>query len=154
MIMSIKKKIKKLIPNLLLQFLVKILNWIRLRKFYALKKPLIKKNNLASINEINLDHILKNEEILDTWKSWQDKLNSFKFIDFKGGVNPGDQRAIFYLIRYFKPKAVLEIGTHIGASTVNIASAMNYNQIDPLTKKIFKTIDIRDVNSIKKKTMA
>lgn len=149
--MSIKKTIKKLIPNLLLQFLVKILNWVRLRKFYALKKPQIKKNNLASINEINLDNILKNEEILDTWKSWQDKLSSFNFIDFKGGVNPGDQRAIFYLIRYFKPKAVLEIGTHIGASTVNIASAMNYNQIDLLTKKIFKTIDIRDVNSIKKK---
>ena len=149
--MNIKQSIKKLIPNLLSKFLVKILNWIRYRKFYVLKKPQIKKNNLVSINEINLENILNNEEILNTWKNWQDKLNSFNFIDFTGGVNPGDQRAIFYLIRYFRPKTVLEIGTHIGASTVNIASAMNYNPIDPSTKKIFKTVDIRDVNSIKKK---
>ena len=149
--MSIKQTVKKFTPYLFLNFFMKILNWIRLRKFYSLKKPKVNTNNLISIKEINLGYILNNEEILNSWKNWQDKLDSLNFVDFMGGVNPGDQRAIFYLIRYLKPKAVLEIGTHIGASTVNIASAINYNQNKLLTKSIFKTVDIRDVNSITKK---
>jgi len=130
---------------------MKILNRIRLRKPYLLKKPKVNTNNLVSIKEINLRYILNNDEILNSWKNWEEKLNALNFIDFMGGVNPGDQRAIFYLIRYLKPKAVLEIGTHIGASTVNIASAINYNQNKLLTKSIFKTVDIRDVNSVSKK---
>lgn len=148
--MSIKQTVKKFTPYLFLNFFMKILNWIRLRKLYSLKKSKVNTNNLASIKEINLRYILNNDEILNSWKNWQDKLNAFNFVDFMGGVNPGDQRAIFYLIRYLKPKAVLEIGTHIGASTVNIASALNYNQNKFLTKSIFKTVDIRDVNSISK----
>jgi predicted O-methyltransferase YrrM len=41
-----------------------------------------------------------------------------------GGVNPGDRRALYHLIAHFKPKCVLEIGTHVGASTIYIASAL------------------------------
>lgn len=149
--MSIKKIIKNIIPFQFLIFFKKILNWIEKRKFYGLKKPEVKSNNLLSINEVNLSYILNDNHILNTWKNWQQKLESLNFVDFTGGVNQGDQRAIFYLIRYFKPKAVLEIGTHIGASTVNIASAMSINQNDISTKSIFKTIDIRDVNSTEKK---
>ena len=149
--MSIKQVVKKLTPNLLLNFFRKILNWIKLQKLNSLKKSQVNENNLISIKEINLKHVLNNDEILNSWKNWQDKLDSFNFVDFMGGVNQGDQKAIFCLIRYLKPKAVLEIVTHIGASTVNIASAINYNQNELLTKSIFKTVDIRDVNSFSKK---
>ena len=78
-------------------------------------------------------------------------MDSFNTSNFTGGVNPGDRKAIFFLIRYFKPKAVLEIGTHIGASTINIASAVYYNQLELKIKPTFKTIDIKDVNSINEK---
>ncbi|WP_082905703.1 O-methyltransferase [Bradyrhizobium centrolobii] len=59
-----------------------------------------------------------------------------------GGVNPGDRRALFHLIAYFKPKRVLEIGTHVGASTVHIASALcRFVDDGKLT-----TVDIDEVN--------
>jgi predicted O-methyltransferase YrrM len=66
-----------------------------------------------------------------------------------GGVNPGDRRAIYYLIAKFKPKDVLEIGTHIGASTTCIASALasvDENKFSKIT-----TVDVRDVNSFENK---
>ena len=53
----------------------------------------------------------------------------------------------FFLIRYFKPRSILEIGTHVGASTINIASAINYNNEELKRKTNFHTVDIRDVNS-------
>jgi predicted O-methyltransferase YrrM len=55
-------------------------------------------------------------------------------------VNPGDRRAIFALAAYLKPRRVLEIGTHIGSSTVMLASALNG------TDATITTVDIRDVN--------
>ncbi len=59
-----------------------------------------------------------------------------------GGVNPGDRRALYHLIAHFKPKRVLEIGTHVGASTVYIASALRrFVDGGKLT-----TADIVDVN--------
>lgn len=44
--------------------------------------------------------------------------------DSAGGVNPGDRRALYYLIMAFKPLNILEVGTHIGASTLHIARAL------------------------------
>ena len=70
---------------------------------------------------------MNNQEIINSWNEWCNKLSSFKISDVKAGVNVGDQKAIFFLIRYFKPRSILEIGTHVGASTINIASAINYN---------------------------
>lgn len=59
-----------------------------------------------------------------------------------GGVNPGDRRALYHLIAHFQPKRVLEIGTHVGASTIYLASALRrYVVGGRLT-----TADIADVN--------
>ncbi len=60
--------------------------------------------------------------------------------DKHGGVNPGDRRAIYTLIKELKPKSVLEIGTHIGASTLYIASALSHDAA-------LITVDICDVNA-------
>ena len=149
--MSIKQSIKKLLPSTILNILIKILKQIRLRKFYSLEKLDSNTKNLVSSKNINLEYIMNNKEILNSWKHWEHKLASFKISDVKAGVNVGDQKAIFFLIRYFKPKSVLEIGTHVGASTVNIASAINYNHQELNKNAIFKTVDIRNVNSISEK---
>ena len=62
-----------------------------------------------------------------------------------GGVNPGDRRALYHLIAHLQPKRVLEIGTHVGASTVYIASALRrFVDGGELT-----TADIVDVNGPK-----
>jgi predicted O-methyltransferase YrrM len=59
-----------------------------------------------------------------------------------GGVNPGDRRALYHLIARVQPKRVLEIGTHVGASTIYIASALRRFVLGgELT-----TADIADVN--------
>jgi predicted O-methyltransferase YrrM len=59
--------------------------------------------------------------------------------DANRGVNPGDRRAIFHLVRALRPKRVLEIGTNVGFSTLHIAAAM-----EPGSD--ITTVDIVDVN--------
>jgi predicted O-methyltransferase YrrM len=59
-----------------------------------------------------------------------------------GGINPGDRRALFYLVRALKPRRVLEVGTHIGASTLYIARALKYVAHDAMVT----TVDILNVN--------
>jgi predicted O-methyltransferase YrrM len=62
--------------------------------------------------------------------------------EIPGGVNPGDRRALYHLIAHFRPKRILEVGTHVGASTLHIASAIRrFVEGGALT-----TVDILDVN--------
>ena len=62
-------------------------------------------------------------------------------------VNPGDRRAVYFLVRYLRPRSVLEIGTHLGASTVHIAAALRQTQRDDAqTNYRVTTVDINDVN--------
>ena len=86
---------------------------------------------------------MNNQEIINSWNEWCNKLSSFKISDVKAGVNVGDQQ---FLIRYFKPRSILEIGTR-RTSTINIASAIDYNNEELKEKQL--TVDIRDVNSLK-----
>jgi predicted O-methyltransferase YrrM len=58
-----------------------------------------------------------------------------------GGVNPGDRRALYHLIAHLRPRQALEIGTHVGASTIYIGSALRRFGSQKLT-----TADIADVN--------
>ncbi len=78
------------------------------------------------------------------WSTVKEKLQLTIFPGMPGGVNRGDQRLIFHLVQYLQPRKVLEIGTHIGASTLHISSAlqlMNTEKQGTLT-----TVDIKDVN--------
>ena len=116
---------------------------------YKIKKVNFDLQNLRKSNEINLDQIFNSQEINEFWKNTSVAIEKFGIPDGTGGVNPGDRRAVFYLIASLKPKSILEIGTHIGASTVNIASALSKITTDEQFE--FVTVDIRDVNSAKKK---
>lgn len=105
-------------------------------------------NNLVSSRDVDIEELLVCSSIESRWKQASVQLDRFKIPDGTGGVNPGDQRAIFYLIAGLKPKSVLEIGTHIGASTVNIACALR----DSVGKDItMVTVDEKDVNCRKAK---
>ena len=63
--------------------------------------------------------------------------------DLYGGVNPGDRRALFYLVTALRPHCVLEVGTHIGASTLYIAQALKTTGIGATVT----TVDLVDVNA-------
>jgi len=77
------------------------------------------------------------------WDSVQRELAALQFGDKPGAVNPGDRRAIYYLARAIGAKKVLEVGTHLGASTSMLALALR-NSAVPSPKLI--TVDILDVN--------
>lgn len=101
-------------------------------------------DNLQSKGNISLSNIFHIREIDALWLDGEKEIKQFSIPDGSEGVNPGDRKAIFYLISALKPVSVLEIGTHIGASTLHIASALskNGNNNGNLT-----TVDIADVNS-------
>lgn len=69
------------------------------------------------------------------------RLQALAIPDTAAGVNPGDRRALYYLVRCLRPDDVLEIGTHIGASTTHMALGLHMNGMGTL-----RTIDIYDVN--------
>jgi predicted O-methyltransferase YrrM len=65
-----------------------------------------------------------------------------------GAVNPGDRRALFYLVRHFKPTRVLEIGSNVGGSTLSMAIALRLNMDDGADPCSLTTVDKRDVNAL------
>jgi predicted O-methyltransferase YrrM len=96
-------------------------------------------NNLLSADRISLEDIFNSKSIAAEWEAISPTLDQFTIPDGTGGVNPGDRRAIYYLTRHLKPKNVLEIGTHIGASTLYLAGALEENAT-------LTSVDIIDVN--------
>jgi predicted O-methyltransferase YrrM len=107
----------------------------------------VKVECLLPAKEIKVEEIFSSEWIETAWDAVRPGLQTFEIPDGTGGVNPGDGRAIFYLISYFKPRSVLEVGTHIGASTVHIAAALHRDQRAEIQAPLnLVTVDSRDVN--------
>jgi len=97
-------------------------------------------NNLLHVNDLSLADVFASETIAEEWRGAEAILAQFAIPDGTGGVNPGDRRAIYYLMRHLKPpRSVLEVGTHIGASTLHLAAALE-------STASFTTVDIIDVN--------
>jgi len=77
------------------------------------------------------------------WDSVQREIEPLQMGDEGGAVNLGDRRAIYYLTRALKTQTVLEIGTHLGASTTMFGLALKNSGIR--SPKVV-TVDIQDVN--------
>ncbi len=103
--------------------------------------------NLRDLTNSQIEGFFQSEEIRRELKEAQDALDRLALPELTGGVNPGDQRAIYCLIRCLKPRRILEIGTHIGCSTVNVALAMKrLRSLDKAARTTLVSVDIRDVN--------
>jgi predicted O-methyltransferase YrrM len=63
----------------------------------------------------------------------------------ESGMNPGDRRALYYLMRHLRPARVLEIGTQAGASTVHLAAGLADAHRGSAERRLL-TVDIKDVN--------
>ena len=63
-----------------------------------------------------------------------------------GSTNPGDRRALFYLMRWLKARNVLEIGTNIGGSTLAIAGALRLAMAQGAGRCALTTVDKSDCN--------
>jgi predicted O-methyltransferase YrrM len=103
----------------------------------------ISTNQLRPLSASDLARAFNDEGYSSEWAELSVKTDSIQPIpDMKtGGVNPGDRRAIYHLIRYLRPKRILEIGTHVCASTMSIAAALKRNGDDGR----LVTVDITDV---------
>jgi predicted O-methyltransferase YrrM len=89
-------------------------------------------------------------EIRQEWAEAEDALTRLCQIEDgkTDGVNPGDRRALWYLIKGFRPRSVLEIGTHVGASTLYMAAALQSNaRTEPSSTPRLVTVDVEDVNN-------
>ena len=65
------------------------------------------------------------EDIADEWQAAEKAIGEvFEYTNKGYAVCPGERRALWYLVRRFEPQSVLEIGTHIGGSTLHIAMAL------------------------------
>jgi predicted O-methyltransferase YrrM len=76
---------------------------------------------------------------LDTWLYASRQIERAGLAHNPGGINPGDRRAVSSLAARLGPGAVLEIGTHVGSSTLALAASL------PASSRI-TTVDIIDVN--------
>src|ERR1019366_1810559 len=121
------------------------------KEFNAIPKVVCEIDNLRYKSAQSIENLFKSEEIQNRWNASKKEIDILSIPDGSGGVNPGDRRAIYYLICKFKPSSVLEVGTHIGASTLHIASALYTSQIKSGKNAILTTVDIADVNSIVRK---
>lgn len=85
----------------------------------------------------------------EAWRQAERLMAPITIPEMTGGVNPGDQRLIFHLVHYLQPASILEIGTHIGASTLHIAAALH---LSPAGRQgDLTTVDITDVNDEQRK---
>jgi predicted O-methyltransferase YrrM len=102
---------------------------------------------LLSAKEVDLERIFSSGGIEAAWNAVMPGLETFEIPDGTGGVNPGDRRALFYLLSYFEPRSVLEVGTHIGASTVYMAAALKRcRKVEDERRLQLVSVDARDVN--------
>jgi predicted O-methyltransferase YrrM len=93
-----------------------------------------------------LDEIFRSGELGSEWSAVAPSIESALAADVaSGSINRGDGRAIYYLVRALKPARLLEIGTHVGGSTLHIAAAMRRNIADGRECSL-TTVDLKDVD--------
>ena len=106
----------------------------------------------ADASALRIAHDTKPEEWLGVnrdaeWSALYAKVGADRFHPRHGAVNPGDQRALYFMARALRPRSVLEVGTHVGASTGMLALALRQNGVEaPGPAARITTVDILDVN--------
>lgn len=104
---------------------------------------------IRDVTEADIGTMLASDEIDEEWRALEREMASMAITDKADSVNPGDRRAIYYLVRHFGPRSVLEVGTHLGGSTLHIAAALrSSHEGDPDPERAYHvtTVDITDVN--------
>lgn len=102
--------------------------------------------HLAALSPDDLGRFMMDQHITRAWESDRPILEELELPEMTGGVNTGDQRALYHLVSALKPVSVLEIGTHIGCSTVHIALALASAHTGAGATPKLTTVDIRNVN--------
>jgi len=101
-------------------------------------------DSAAEVDKLDLAAIWRDPEIVTAWSAAERRVAPLG-LSAQGGMNPGDRRALYYLVRYFRPERVLEVGILAGASTVHLAVGLADAWPNSATSRLL-TVDIADVN--------
>jgi predicted O-methyltransferase YrrM len=146
--MSISATLKQFLPGIISSgFKNKYLISKDTRKLNSIRQIECESGNLRSKNGFLPENLFESAEIEAMWDDSKKEIGIFKIPDGSGGINHGDRKALYYLISKLKPSSVLEVGTHIGASTMHIALALYISQIKKGQTATLTSVDILDVNS-------
>ena len=140
---AIKKLIRKLLPAPMDNALRRAVHARRLKRAPTRTVDLAP---LPKATEISFPDMLGGDGVANGWEQARSLIDEI-FENVKGShaIGHGSRRAIYYLIRHFQPRAVLEIGTNVGASTLHILMAMKaYRHEGDLPRLV--TVDLWDVN--------
>jgi predicted O-methyltransferase YrrM len=141
MLNIVKQTVKAVVPS---SILASALVASERRKLTKIPKARFNADRLRTLSRVRVESAFTNEAIGSAWRSDLDRISRvMPYSDIYGGVCPGERRAIYQLIAWLKPRRVLEIGTHIGASTLVIAQALA-SHAEP--DSYLLTGDILDVN--------
>lgn len=117
------------------------------RKFQQVPKAVCDTANLMRLRESDVKRMLARERFEDEWVGVLESTEPFSISPAGGGVNEGDRRILYQIVRSCNALNVLEIGTHIGASTLHIAAALRRNAGILGRPCSIRTVDIVDVNA-------
>lgn len=138
---TLKTILKKILPAPLLQQAVILRNNVLLG--LAPQKNFDESALKSGLTPDMLASLFTNAERASSWENTLQKITAvYGKTAVWGGVNPGDRRALYYLVHALRPQNLLEVGTHIGASTVFLAEALK--SVSPHAH--MTTVDILDVN--------
>jgi predicted O-methyltransferase YrrM len=98
----------------------------------------------APVDQLDLHAILHDPALETAWTAAERRIAPIGLTS-EGGMNPGDRRALYYLVRRLGPARVLEIGTLAGASTVHLAVGLADAWPESTGARLV-TADIVDVN--------
>jgi predicted O-methyltransferase YrrM len=101
--------------------------------------PRVRCDVVNACSTLNLDEIFASHD-LSLWKLVAGRVEAGGLTHNMGGVNPGDRRAICALVAHLRPTKVLEVGTHIGSSTLVLAATLAG------TGARITTVDVLNVN--------
>lgn len=103
-------------------------------------------DRLGFLSPLDLRNFWTDPRANTAWREDGQLLAGLGLPEMTGGVNPGDQRALYHLVAGLQPHSVLEIGTHIGCSTLHLALALRRFVAPQGKRSRLVTADIRDVN--------
>jgi len=142
--MSLSKYFDRIMPRAVAHY--STLLWDRL-SFERLGDVPCDTSALAPLSKFDIGASLSRKDLAEEWRAVEARIAPLGITSRAGGVNPGDRRALYYLVRSLRPRTVLEVGTHVGASTVHIAAALAALRAeDPAQRRQLTTVDIVDVN--------
>ena len=109
------------------------------------KREVMQRDVLGPLDDALLASWLRSGD--QAWAEWTKRIGEVSPPVMTGSINPGEQRALFALVAALRPKRILEVGTHVGGSTIALAAALESNADGSLV-----TVDVLDVNSPERST--